>query len=376
MNQSVQIVDKKSLVKNILALSDRGVSFRVIQSIMRSNGTKIKSWEEVSAEVQAIKDGDQALIDIQDAVRELLEASYFFWDQAVCFFRVPEKLVGAIKKVFSSEALKGKVSGSPYSTYFPYILSEDQLNDIQAKPGFATYLEFDSFKSILFAQKSFYTDKITRAYDDLGSDNEKSAFHLLFPNGFDQAVAIRRIPFSFYYSISLTDEDTLEVRMEVGTSAQDTQANLYAAIDYFEKFFEKKFGITEVFSEPLNLFPAIKKLYDQTDGKIVDDKFSTGSGMLGNNKMRFASADIRKDSYHAGGEQAVKADLQHFGIVKTWDLHAERKACQPAISLTARPQDINKKDEDKELYVAVISNCGTESDYKHIRRKLFIAAGI
>ncbi|HDO1322528.1 TPA: hypothetical protein P2R03_004080 [Aeromonas veronii] len=71
--------------------------------------------------------------------------------------------------------------------------------------------------------------------------------------------------------------------------------------------------------EPINLFPAISKLYSTDDGRISMVSFITSDGNASSLNLKADQTCLNSDAYHHGGEMA-SGIITNFKIEKLWNV--------------------------------------------------------
>lgn len=89
--------------------------------------------------------------------------------------------------------------------------------------------------------------------------------------------------------------------------------------------------------DPLNFFPAMEKIYNSTDGNVCELGFATTlGGSVKREKMKRNTADLRVETWHAGGRNAIAAaaipdTIDIYRLSVSWKI--SMSADQPILSV-------------------------------------------
>jgi hypothetical protein len=139
-----------------------------------------------------------------------------------------------------------------------------------------------------------------------------------FPSlaAFDELIAIRRVKYEAYGVIWILD-DSDEAEIRIDTHVDDTSHGL---ADFHQRMYAQlhgRSGSKSVLS-PINLFGAIKSLYDaKQEGILAELSFATTTGSVKQERMR-SHASLRQETYHVGGVQALATEIEPFRIALRW----------------------------------------------------------
>lgn len=138
-------------------------------------------------------------------------------------------------------------------------------------------------------------------------------------NQYDEFVFVRRRYVQSFEIVRIdVGRSLLELRVEdhsgidTGTALEQLQVKVNGIL-------APHFGMQLPLITPINLFPAIKSLYDdQTAGIVVELGFTTATGSSKHEKMRSSRADLRHELFHVGGKAAVNGILTPFRVAVRW----------------------------------------------------------
>lgn len=159
----------------------------------------------------------------------------------------------------------------------------------------------------------------------------------------------------------------IEVRADfLGNETQETVTNAHQKI-YADV--HVKSG-SKALIAPVDLFPAIKPIYDNSnEGIVIELAFATSTGSTKHEKMRDKDACLRKEVYHVNGKAALAADIEPYRIGVRWvltDQHGEFSS--PELFLDGRATMAASTSPG--LFSATIRKCSDSLEYSEIKQKL------
>src|SRR5690606_32881010 len=100
---------------------------------------------------------------------------------------------------------------------------------------------------------------------------------------------------------------------------------LHGMSDFHQKMYSQVhvFSSSKAVLSAMNLFGAIKSLYDAVDeGDVMELSFATTTGSVKTEKMR-SRESLRKEKYHVGGIEALATEIEPYRIGVRWHLEDE-----------------------------------------------------
>lgn len=137
----------------------------------------------------------------------------------------------------------------------------------------------------------------------------------------------------------------------------------------FNKLVEEKLGIEKLLKEPINFFPLINNFYMSNDeGKIINLSFTTDEGSIKSEKMRKDKVDLRLETYHKAGKNAVH-HITPYHIAILWDFKIlERIKNQIELILPGKLYSLSST--NPRLEEVIIEQCIVLEEYNFILQKI------
>lgn len=133
--------------------------------------------------------------------------------------------------------------------------------------------------------------------------------------------------------------------------------------------FRKMVGF-DPFKKPLNLFPAMKKMYDEvSEGRVVELAFGTTTRSIKQERMRISGDCLRDELYHRGGKEKLKTPVNPYklSLAYTVDIGGGVEA-RPEVNLhTTRRIAENP---NPQLFDALVRKSVGLLDYNHVRERI------
>ncbi|WP_434558002.1 hypothetical protein [Pseudomonas sp. Z4-20] len=137
-------------------------------------------------------------------------------------------------------------------------------------------------------------------------------------SGYSEIIGIRKVAYEHVdvirVSHGVTGPDVLSVDILLDVSRPgDAVLNQEEIIKRFNNYHSMvTFAMNSAMSggsplpQPLNFFPAMEKIYNSTDGNVCELGFATTlGGSVKREKMKRNTADLRVETWHAGGRKAI-----------------------------------------------------------------------
>lgn len=133
-------------------------------------------------------------------------------------------------------------------------------------------------------------------------------------------------------------------------------------------------GVTnqQLFGSPINLFPAIRAIYDARDGRLLGvDHDDTESGRR-SEKVRDRQRDMRDNNFHKGGARASGA-ISLYRVDVEWATDAQGLPLGPTrLNLPGGPRSLN----DNLLFCAELPGVCNAAAYQYAVSRLLHHAGV
>ncbi|WP_170515616.1 hypothetical protein [Ruegeria atlantica] len=136
--------------------------------------------------------------------------------------------------------------------------------------------------------------------------------------------------------------------------------------------------VVEVLGEPLgkpvNLWPAVRRFYDDDeDGIVTEITFSTSTSGIKNEKMVKRGnerLDQRKELYHTAGKDALPSDISVYRIAVEWNFGDDQVTYSPNIALSASGPSSMANGNSPTISGVLVGNCLRATDYEYAIDKL------
>ena len=136
--------------------------------------------------------------------------------------------------------------------------------------------------------------------------------------------------------------------------------------------FAKSLGVGKI-GDPIDLFPAVRNLYDDKDeGRVIEMNFVTTTGGQKNEKIlrRMGTVDQRSEAYHVAGSIALNHDIKIYRIHVEWEIVEDEARFLPSLFLSAAGPSGTGPGGNPKITGASIAGCSRAVDYEFVIDKL------
>lgn len=162
----------------------------------------------------------------------------------------------------------------------------------------------------------------------------------------------------------------LEVRTDYPAGLNE--ALLHGLHSTLKKFVDDELGLK--LDKPVNLWPAVRKFYDDDkDGIVTEITFSTSTSGIKNEKMVKRGnerLDQRKEIYHTAGKRALPLDISVYRIAVEWMNSDEGVIYTPSLALAASGPSAAADGKSPTISGALVGNCLRAADYEFVIERL------
>jgi hypothetical protein len=300
----------------------------------------------------------------QEKVGQVDELAVALSEHAACgeklsgFYAVDSEVLARVRaKVASIE-----IEENAFALAYPAVLTDDELS-VQPNGFVLTAIEDkeDGVAAI------FSSARVITVREEIEPDEMPDGWAGLFDE-FEEVFGLKTVRFQAFDVVWIPHNGTLvDVRVDYpeGTHHDVALAAHARTVDAFHKIV----GET-VFDGPMNLFPLIDRIYnDSAEGTVVELGFGTTTASLKNEKMRRKQLDLREEQYHKGGKAALKSPIEPFRLSVTW----RRKAggglySNPELSINSSARAAGG--ENPTVDNVVIRKCMGQVDYEFVRSRI------
>ena len=193
--------------------------------------------------------------------------------------------------------------------------------------------------------------------------------------GEDTKIFAKKMTKRQFYDVVSFDENSKTIQIRIDSRGQVAPNQVIKYFHQIESFINK--SITNSSSAPfilnnrLNLFPVIEKLYKSNIGRVCELGFLVDSGSIKSEKARKnPEADIRTDTFHAAGRNAVSGAVSPFRIAVEWHFRdKENDECFPELMLPGAKKSLYEP-LNHPLTIGHIKGCLYEEDFKKITTQI------
>jgi len=256
------------------------------------------------------------------------------------------KLIEKIKEI--------EIERSDFHETYPFSLPEHSLKRASLTPKpIEINLQQDGM-SIVFCSKKEAIEREEIKVNDFGEDPPNRLLN------YDKIWGSKTITEQFYDVVFLNHKHNLiEVRLDAHRQCKDEDKadSLQRIVQSFEEFIKPLIDSEKVLKSYINLFPLVSRLYEASEeGKVVELHFLTDEGLSEKAKMRTGGCDLRQETFHQAGRQAVH-HINPYHITIEW----EREKTCPRLTLHGKRYHLNNL--QLTLENIVFENCFYIDDY-------------
>lgn len=340
-------------------LNERNISFSLFRNALRQNGLSASlGWEKTIDKLVEYLASDKTSAKYEKGLKDIYIDLTTNGNKLVRVYNLLGKYDDVVE-FFIEHVLEAV---TVYDTKFPLPLAHAELVAAPLDVLCVNYYKVDNKIWFVFCSKQFVTEK-EQLPDDALKDFVVNDF-----GGFDEVYGIRRRAVQLFDVVCIDSEtNTIQFRMD-GLDVQRTK-DIERRLQHLEsqvfQMMQKHFDLEEMISGPINVFPAIKKLYTSLDGRIAELGHTTISSGVHNGKMRTKKLDFRDDRYHAGGAATVP-ELNPHMLSKCWDSPTRYGYVQLEIPGTVALTSSANPTIDTVHILA----CASDDDYDFVMQKL------
>ena len=351
------------LTAQILEAFSQRISWSTMKVILKICDLPVgRGWEQT---IKKLTDEESIQDDINDKI-EHLKKSYenhlLVNDKALKIYQVERKKIDKLIAGFK----KYKPSATLFQETYPFPLSDERLKGIDFSQKLVEIRDTEDSLAVIFCTKRLFTERSQIDTEQLNEDTRKNLIE------YDKIIGIKEHYRQFFDVVVLSKkQNTIEVRVDIagGLSLEDKSKAFFQTIQQFNMLSEDIARIKTPLQESINFFPLIDNLYESDEGKVVELAFITDEGSTKSEKMRKGSVDLRTETYHHAGKQAV-GHITSYRLAILWNIQiSEGINSQPELLLPGRAQILSS--QIQYLDEVCILNCSSLDDYKFVVEKIF-----
>ncbi len=347
------------LTAQILEAFSQRISWSTMKVILKICDLPVgRGWEQT---IQKLTDKD----DIKDKIEQLkhcYENHLLVSEKALKIYQLERKKIDKLIAAFK----KHKPAATLFDQTYPFPLSNEKLKEIDFSPKIVEIRDTEDNLAVIFCTKRLFTERSQINTEQLNEDTRKDLIE------YDKIIGIKEHYRQFFDIVVLSKKrNTIEVRVDItgGLSVEDKSKAFFQTINQFNTLSEKKAGIKTPLQESINFFSLIDSLYESDEGKVVELAFITDEGSTKSEKMRKGSVDLRNETYHHAGKQAV-GHITSYRLAISWNIQIHQGInSQPELLLPGRAQILSS--QIQYLDEVCILNCSSLDDYKFVVENIF-----
>ncbi len=272
---------------------------RQVQSCLRSQeGPSGRSFDEIARSLKADPQSlDTALPVLEQCALDAATLS----NKDISIVQVGEEVTAACWQAEPSAALPSAVADALATRpELPSLVGVRDLGTMR----FFIYSVTRRFRDKVEIEREWLQDEFR---NQLPADARAYSVTDVEEQCFDFVAVVRDTP---YVVVGVT-------ATELGRRLVDPLDDSFAALD---SSFGTTLGLEWPLGTPVDLFPAIRRIYDDGDeGRVVELHFECSAGAIRAEKMRRTSEDLRQEGYHVAGVEVSEIDPYRIGVRWTRD---------------------------------------------------------
>jgi len=342
-----------------------GLRHRVPWTVMKiilshHNLKKSNGWEGTISKLE--KTFEDKNPEEQEVFFKLLSGIYnehlIAGEKSVRFFQETQEKIQEITTLFKNY----DIPDSLFKENYPYLLEDNELQTIEEGIYLVKIINLENKLFLVFCSKRHSSERVEISPDKVQSEL----------GNFSEIYGIKKYDKQCFDLVILdTLMNRIEIRLDTGSnvSTDERRAGFFQIQQQFQKLVTKLIAAEYKLENPINLFPAIDKLYRSKEGRICELAFTTETGSIKHEKMRRRHECLRGEAYHQGGSAAVDGNLATYKIAATWEcIIVATLVTQPELLLPGYARMLSHSSST--LDNVIISNCIGIYDYNFVIGKL------
>lgn len=347
---------KKSRSKLASSLAAR-VPYDVSKPIFELNSVpRGRGWQGTADKLNDKKETPDGKLD---GLLEALNEHQLAGEKLVTLYEASDSVMKAMRATLKSAT----VSTGPLQDAYPFLLNETELEKLPlGQPVLLAIEEFGGGIGAVFGSVRARRERVVLDPSSF-ADGTANALSI-----YDEVVGLKLIRHQAFDVIWIPGSgDYFDLRVDCprNTQADIARGSQMIAMDVFRKLVG-----TDPFKKPLNLFPAMKAMYDDaSEGRVVELAFGTTTRSIKQERMRLSGDCLRDELYHKGGKEKLKTPVKPYklSLAYTIDLGGGVEA-NPEVNLhTTRRVAENP---NPQLFDALIRKSVGLFDYDYVRERI------
>lgn len=347
-------------LETLNSLSKRG-HFKIIKDALSASQLPTSNgWKKTIDKLTPLFSNSNSQSSIDDAtikIDNILINSILYANKSCQLYKISEVQTEQIKNHFTNEEVQ--VTFSPFSESYPLSLDTVQLNEQPLSPLLSHIYHQENKITLIYCSKRYFTSKEDIFVSELSEEAQQDL------SDYEVLVGVKRDVYQAYDSVYIDlDKNLIILKIDRSDelSALEITRNMNTLSEVFLEYIQQQYCHDFNFT-PINIFPAIQKLYNTSDGKVTGLGHLTNTASSKLEKMKFKRDDLRREPYHNGGKQAVNNLINCYHISKIWH--------EGELHICGRSSLISH--ETPEIFIAQIYQVINGNNFQSIIDKLLIA---
>lgn len=323
-----------------------GTAGKMLRDLGLSRG---RGWSNTRPKLEEqLEDNQHGERDLRAALIEHIIAG----EKIISFYEADNDILAELKDYFRDPEIEKNT--------FPYLMTKRELDATPlGEPKLVAVKDVEGSTAAIFSSVRFV--EVTEKIDlDDGEDANRL-------ERYSEVVGIRRERSQAFDILWLPRSGRrIEVRVDApkGIPHEAAIAARQQLVGMVESDVEVELP------KPTNLFPLIKRIYDDpTEGEVVDLAFHTSTASLKHERMRRRRSCLRQEIYHRAGKRALTDDISAFRMSVQWPIsHGTSNVVRPELSLNGTVHMVHEP--RPYLGEATLRGCTGLDDYEFVRRKI------
>lgn len=333
------------------------VPYDVSKPIFELNGVpRGRGWEGT---VEKLNDKKETPKSKLNGLLEALIEHQIAGDKLVTLYEASDSMMKAMRAKLETAT----IPPGPMQEGYPFLLDALELEKLPlGQPVLVAIQEFGGGIGAVFSSVRARRERVLLDPSSF-ADGAASALSI-----YDEVVGLKLIRHQAFDVIWLPGNgDYFDLRIDCprNTHADIARGSQMVALDVFRKLV----GI-DPFKKPLNLFHAMKAMYDKSaEGRVVELAFGTTTRSVKQERMRMSGDCLRDELYHKGGKEKLKTPVNPYrlSLAYTVDLGGGVEA-HPEVDLhTTRRFAENP---NPQLFDVVVRKSVGMLDYHFVRERI------
>ena len=343
-----------SVVDYIEYFKKREISFSLLKKqlpefdLPTSNG-----WDGLQAHlVQLERDNRRQVID---ALHQIFLMNIYYGNRAVSFYDMArDALINSDDVVDFFRSVEPRQG--PYGQCYPFPLDYPELKAAAGIVVAEVKDDGDHIK-VVFCTKRKFSERVRIGAGDF---NDPDARDII--DGFAEVIGVRSGLAQAYDAIWL-NKNTGRIILHVDLIVPLNKDQIGAVVNKLVRFvnfgLRTKYRTPKVYVDAKNVFPKIQQLYGRNDCVVNKLSHSTSTGSVKAEKMRRKLNDLRSETFHASGYNAISGVTSPYAISVVWPNF--NPPYLPEVTIQGSLHDAGS--QIAEVGHAVVNGCVRERDF-------------